>query len=105
VTLDFSPLHGIICGVTQGSPYPGEVGDPSFVRNADEVLTIEEMLKCYTIWCAKQMGMDDILGSIEVGKKADFVVLDKDLTKITPEEMAETKVVYTIFGGEIVYEG
>ena len=51
------------------------------------------------------MGFEDILGSIEVGKKADFVVLDKDLTQITPEEMAETNVVYTIFGGKVVFEG
>ncbi|MBQ6521588.1 MAG: amidohydrolase family protein [Atopobiaceae bacterium] len=105
ITPDLVPLHGIISGVTQGSPYPGEVGDPVYVRNADESLTVEEMMKCYTIWCARQMGFEDILGSIEVGKKADFVVLDKDLTQITPEEMAETNVVYTIFGGKIVYEG
>ena len=105
VTPDFIPLHSIQCGVTQGSPYPGEAGDPSFVRNADEGVTVEEMMKCHTIWCARQMGMDDILGTIEVGKKADFVVLDQDLTKVDPLKIAEINVVYTIFGGKVVYEG
>lgn len=105
VTPDYRPLNGIQCGVTQGSPYPGETGDPAFVRNADEGVTVEEMLKCYTIWCARQMGMEDICGTIEVGKKADFAVLDQDLTKIDPTKISETKVVYTIFGGKVVYEG
>ena len=105
ITPDFRPLFGIQCAVTQGSPYPGEGDDPSFVRNADEGVTIEEAMKCYTIWCARQMGMEDILGSIEVGKKADFVVLDQDLTKIDPTTISATNVVYTIFGGKVVYEG
>ena len=105
ITPDLVPLHGIISGVTQGSPYPGEVGDPVYVRNADESLTVEEMMKCYTIWCARQMGFEDILGSIEVGKKADFVVLDQDISKMDPTTISATNVVYTIFGGKVVYEG
>ena len=105
ITPDFRPLFGIQCAVTQGSPYPGEGDDPSFVRNADEGVTIEEAMKCYTIWCARQMGMEDILGSIEVGKKADFVVLDQDISKMDPTRIYEANVVYTIFGGKVVYEG
>ena len=105
ITPDLVPLHGIISGVTQGSPYPGEVGDPVYVRNADESLTVEEMMKCYTIWCARQMGFEDILGSIDVGKKADFVVLDQDISKMDPTRIYEANVVYTIFGGKVVYEG
>ena len=62
-------------------------------------------MKCYTIWCARQMGFEDILGSIEVGKKADFVVLDQDISKMDPTRIYEANVVYTIFGGKVVYEG
>ena len=51
------------------------------------------------------MGMEDLCGSIEVGKKADFVVLENDISKIDPTEISETKICYTIFGGQVVYEG
>ena len=51
------------------------------------------------------MGFEDILGSIEVGKKADFVVLDQDISKMDPTRIYEANVVYTIFGGKVVYEG
>lgn len=105
ITPDFRPLAGIQCALTQGSPYPGDADDPSQVRNADEAVTFEEALKCYTIWCARQMGFEDILGSIEIGKKADFVVIDQDISKMDPKRIYEANVVYTIFGGKIVYEG
>ena len=105
ITPDYRPLAGIQCALTQGSPYPGDADDPAQVRNADEVVTFEEALKCYTIWCARQMGFEDILGSIEVGKKADFVVLDQDISKMDPTRIYETKICYTIFGGQVVYEG
>ena len=105
ITPDYRPLAGIQCALTQGSPYPGDADDPAQVRNADEVVTFEEALKCYTIWCARQMGFEDILGSIEVGKKADFVVLDQDISKMDPTRIYEANVVYTIFGGKVVYEG
>lgn len=103
VTPDLAPLTGIECGVTQGSPYPGQQGDPSFVRNADQVLTVMEMLQVYTINAAKQTFMDDIAGTLEVGKKGDMVILAEDITKIDPLNIAETEIVYTIFGGEVVY--
>ena len=51
------------------------------------------------------MGMADLCGSIEVCKKADFVVLEKDISKIDPKEISSTRIVYTIFGGKVVYEG
>ena len=105
ITPDYRPLAGIQCALTQGSPYPGDADDPAQVRNADEVVTFEEALKCYTIWCARQMGFEDILGSIEVGKKADFVVLDQDISKMDPTRIYEANVVYTIFGGKVVFEG
>ena len=105
ITPDFRPLAGIQCAMTQGSPYPGDCDDPAQVRNADEAVTFEEALKCYTIWCARQAGFDDICGSIEVGKKADFVVLEKDISKIDPKEISSTRIVYTIFGGKVVFEG
>lgn len=105
VTPDFSPLSGIICGATQGSPYEEECGKEEFIRNTDQTLSVYDMIKVYTINCAKQMFMEDIIGSLEPGKKADLVVLDRDITKAPLEELPQTKICYTIFGGRIVYEG
>jgi predicted amidohydrolase YtcJ len=43
-------------------------------------------------------------GSVTAGKLADFVVLDRNLFEIRPEEIAEAQVVATICGGEVVYQ-
>jgi len=47
---------------------------------------------------------EDEKGSLEPGKLADMVVLDKDILTIDPEEVIDTKVLMTIVGGEVVYE-
>ena len=44
-------------------------------------------------------------GTLEPGKPADFVVLDRDLTQISPETIRDAKVVMTVVGGKVVYEG
>lgn len=49
------------------------------------------------------MGIEDIAGSIEVGKYADFAVLDRNLLEATPGEIAETEVLLTVFEGLVVY--
>ena len=67
-------------------------------------MTIEEAIKGYTIWAAHAAFQEDMLGSIEVGKLADMVVLDKDILKIEPKEILTTQVLYTIVGGKIAYE-
>ena len=103
VTMDFSPLSGIECGVTMGSPYEGEQGNPEFVRDADQTVSVMEMLKCYTIYCAEQAHMEDLIGSLEVGKMADITVLGQDITKCDPLTISETEVVATISDGRVVY--
>ncbi|MBR0599620.1 amidohydrolase [Sinanaerobacter chloroacetimidivorans] len=105
VTTDNRPLIGIECGVTQCSPYPGGgQGDPVFVRNVNQTVSVIDMLRFYTINGAKEMFMEKTIGSIEVGKKADMVVLTQDITKIKPDDISETEVVSTIFNGKIVYQ-
>ena len=47
---------------------------------------------------------EDENGTIEVGKNADFVVLEKNIYEIDPDEIKATKVDMTVLGGEIVYE-
>ncbi|RTZ17870.1 amidohydrolase [Vibrio aquaticus] len=61
-------------------------------------------LDAYTINAAKSLGIDDITGSIEVGKSADFAVLSQDITTLPPEAIKSTEVWMTIVRGEVVFE-
>ena len=58
----------------------------------------------YTINGANVLFWEDNLGSIEVGKLADLVVLDKDILTCALDEIKDTKVLMTMMGGEIVYQ-
>lgn len=103
IQLDYQPLHGIEVGVTQCSPYPGEKDDPAFVRNAKQGVTPYEMLQCYTVNGAFEMCMEDLIGTVEPGKKADLVVLGQNILTCPSKEIADTPVEMTIFDGKIVY--
>ena len=56
-----------------------------------------------TIWAAKADFLENETGSIEAGKKADFIILDKDLMHIPENEILNTKIVATYSGGKKVY--
>ena len=70
----------------------------------NEVLTLAEAIQGYTINGAKLLGRDDEIGSIEVGKKADMIVLSQNLFEIDPEEIPKTRVLGTMFDGAIVHD-
>lgn len=69
-----------------------------------DALTREEALKGMTIWAAFANFEENEKGSIEVGKFADFTILDKDIMKVDEAELPNTKVVATFINGELVYE-
>lgn len=69
----------------------------------DEFLTVEEMLDVFTINGAKQFGFADERGSVEEGKYADFIFLDKDITTCELDEIHEAKVDNVYFEGQKVY--
>lgn len=69
-----------------------------------DALTREEALKGMTIWAAFANFEENEKGSIEVGKFADFTILDKDIMKVEDAELPNTKVVATFINGELVYE-
>jgi predicted amidohydrolase YtcJ len=50
------------------------------------------------------MKLDDVQGSIEVGKRADFVVIDRNLFDVPASEISDARVTMTIFDGRTVYE-
>ncbi len=61
-------------------------------------------LRMFTRWAAEYVLRENVLGSIEPGKWADLIVLDRDYMTIPEEEMNKTKVLLTIVGGKIVHE-
>lgn len=101
---DYRPLIGIETGTTQCSPYEGEDTDPAYIRNADQAVSLMTMLEAYTVNGAYQMGMEDKIGSLEVGKLADMVVLEKDLFDIELQEISDVQIMRTILGGKTVFK-
>ncbi|MBC8089152.1 MAG: amidohydrolase [Phycisphaerae bacterium] len=71
---------------------------------AEKVL-VEQALRAHTIDAARAGFQDTRIGSIERGKLADFVVIDRDLTRVPTTEISEARVVMTVLGGRIVYGG
>jgi predicted amidohydrolase YtcJ len=66
-------------------------------------MTIQEAVKGFTIWAAYGAFQEDILGSIEIGKYADFTILDTDILESDPKELLTTNTVFTIVAGKIRY--
>ena len=73
------------------------------VSGPEECISVEEALRTYTINGAWQDHMEDIKGSIEVGKLADFCVIDKDILEIDPHQIGDISVIMTVVGGKIVF--
>ncbi len=69
-----------------------------------QALPIEEALKLYTVNAAYASFEEKLKGSIELGKLADFTVLDRDIYTIPPDDIIDMKVEMTIVGGEVIYK-
>jgi predicted amidohydrolase YtcJ len=65
---------------------------------------VETALRAYTVNNAWAAGEETIKGTLEPGKLADLVVLDRDPFQVPPEELKDIQVLMTMVGGEIVYE-
>ncbi|MCG3220170.1 MAG: amidohydrolase, partial [Candidatus Heimdallarchaeota archaeon] len=75
-----------------------------FHSNPELRLTLEEAMKCYTIYPAITAREEHIKGTIEPGKLADLVILSHNLDDIKLEEFHDVDILYTILGGEIAYK-
>lgn len=93
------PLLAIQMGITRAVP-----GDEMIMPKESEKVTLEDMLQSYTRNGAIANYLEDEIGTLEVGKKADMVILAKNLFEISPYEIADVEEVMTIFDGQIVYE-
>lgn len=92
-----SPLMDVFSAVTRLTS-SGKVLGP------DQRITVMEALRGVTINGAYMQRLEDKIGSLEKGKLADLVILDKDPTKVAPETLKDIKVDETIVGGQTVYK-
>ena len=90
------PLRNISVAATRTAP-SGRVLAP------EERLTVEQAIRAQTIDAAWQLFADDIVGSLEVGKYADMVVLSADPRTVPPEQIADLDVRATFLAGRQVY--
>ena len=96
-TPDADPWRGLEAMITRKDPATN-TGDA-----LGEGIDLETAVKALTINGAKAMMHEDVAGSIEVGKHADMVLLDRNLFEIDPTEISDVKVRQTIFAGKPVY--
>ncbi len=96
---DINPLYGFHAAIARqdAKNYPEGGFQP------ENALTREEALKGMTIWAAYAQFEEKEKGSIEVGKMADFVVLDQDIMKVKAEVIRQTKVLATYIAGKKVF--
>lgn len=94
-----SPFYNSYFGVLRGTDTEGIVIPPH-----SEGLTIEDCMIGYTINGAKQLRIDDKVGSITTGKEADFVILDRDVFNVPVKEIKEVNVEKTFLRGKCVFD-
>jgi predicted amidohydrolase YtcJ len=87
--------------VTRKNPF-----DPALTGtvNPSEAVSLAQAIAICTLEGAWVLGAENDLGSIEVGKRADMIVLDQNLFEVDPDEISNTKVLQTILGGDVVFD-
>jgi predicted amidohydrolase YtcJ len=107
--------------IPNGSDFPVERVNPLFSFHAavsrqddnnwppggwfpEQKMTREEALKAMTVWPAYAAFQEQTMGSLTVGKLADFVILDRDIMTIPDSEILGTNVLATYIGGRVVFE-
>jgi predicted amidohydrolase YtcJ len=96
---DISPFKTFLAAV-------GRVDAKGFPEGGFQMengLTREQTIKGMTIWAAKASFLEKEVGSLEAGKKADFIILAQDLMQVPVNKILDTKVVATYSGGKKVF--
>lgn len=111
VLVETNPLNAIECAVLRNlydfivSGYPETINmnDPRYRLNPNERISVLEAIKMFTINAAYILGKEKEIGSLEVGKKADFIVLDRDIFNVKLLDISNINIQRTYFNGELVY--
>ncbi|HYG99343.1 MAG TPA: amidohydrolase [Terriglobales bacterium] len=93
-----TPFRGLYAAVTRTN----EAGDKTFYP--EQKINIHQAIAAYTSWAAYAEFAEAEKGALEPGMLADFVVLDRDITKVPPKEILDTQVLRTVVGGKTVYQ-
>jgi hypothetical protein len=92
-----SPLTTAWCAVNR-------MTEQGRVLGSSQKISVAQALHCITLGAAYVLKLDDQVGSIQCGKRADFCVLDRDPTEVEPAELRDVEPVATILGGELTGE-
>lgn len=111
-TVEAYPLRAIEIGVTRnldnGSSFGvddiTDMDDERYLLNKAERASVCQMIKSFTANGAYALFTEEEIGSLEIGKRADLVVLDQNILAVNPLDIGKTKVVMTFFDGKLVYE-
>jgi predicted amidohydrolase YtcJ len=93
----WQPMQGFVTRTNPDAPEKGVLGE-------GETLTVEQAIRVFTLNGAYAVNADDRIGSIENGKQADMIVLDRNLFDIDPSEIRDTQVLITMMGGQVVFD-
>ncbi|HEY5211698.1 MAG TPA: amidohydrolase, partial [Acidobacteriaceae bacterium] len=93
-----SPFRGLYAAITRENVEGTQTFEPQ------EKITIDQAIYAYTQASAFAEFREKMKGRLEPGYLADMVVLDRDITKVSPQEVLHTKVLRTVVGGKTVYE-
>lgn len=94
-----NPFHGLYAGVTRMT----RAGEPEGGWYPGQKVTREEALKAFTIWAAYGQFEEELKGSLEPGKLADFIVIDRDYMTCPEADIKDIQVLATYVGNELVY--
>lgn len=89
-----SPLTTAWCAVNR-------MTEQGRILGHSQQITIAQALHCITLGAAYVLKMDEQVGSIQCGKRADFCVLDRDPTEVDPMELKDVRPLATVLGGEV----
>ncbi|MHC5539246.1 amidohydrolase family protein, partial [Singulisphaera rosea] len=96
----YKPLDSIQVAVTR--QLIGKAGSP-VLEPADQRLSVAQAVHANTLGAAYQLRMEDRIGSLEVGKAADLIVLERNLFEGDPHDIARTRIDLTLMNGKVTH--
>jgi predicted amidohydrolase YtcJ len=97
----YKPLESIQIGVTRQL-----IGEPNapVLAPADQRLSVEEAVHANTMGAAYQIRLDALVGSVEVGKRADLIVLDTNIFEVDPHDIHRATITMTMMNGQVRHQ-